>query len=390
MKQRSHLDINAMLIASKYFQKRDDYLNLIQTSSLFKELLDYYHFNPISVLDKQLFKNMETQHIYTPKDEFLSGMIKYVVWYEVTYGTSIKENTNNVEYKNICFQESDYKILKSLFQRTLHLLKKYSFNGWTSLKEVVIESPYINIDDEAFSCCNSLQSITFKHCPISIGSQCFNECRKIEKFIVQNCNEVTCMVPYFISLLLSKQGITCSNIEFTETDVGFWLLAHPEDCAQPNGYKSIKKIHFPTGITSLQTQCFFSCDDLIDVIIPSTVKIINGIRCTSLAFSGTDVPLWIEDHQSDTNENDELIRIELPENTTSLGLGCFGECPELEEVILPEGLESIGYFCFCGCAKLSKINIPTTLKSFGPSCFYLCDLLKDKIDVPKHCWVYYS
>ena len=75
-KEKWEITVDVMMIIGKYFEKGTDYTNIMKISKKWKELVLMYHFNPIG--EYSLFKNMESQYIYSENDEKREGMHQYV------------------------------------------------------------------------------------------------------------------------------------------------------------------------------------------------------------------------------------------------------------------------------------------------------------------------
>lgn len=58
-----------------------------------------------------------------------------------------------------------------------------------------------------------------------------------------------------------------------------------------------------------------------------------------------------------------LIRIDIPENVTTIGEYAFYDCEKLTSVDIPDGLVSIGMGAFRACEELTSINLPNNLIS---------------------------
>ena len=78
--RKSELTLDFMMIVGKYFESNNDFINVMKTNTIYNELAEMYHFNPIS--DPSLFENMETQHFYNSWDfdEMIPEMYQYVNW----------------------------------------------------------------------------------------------------------------------------------------------------------------------------------------------------------------------------------------------------------------------------------------------------------------------
>lgn len=94
------LTIDLIMIVGKYFQTAQDYINLMKVRRCYKILVEMYRYNPIS--DATLFKNIQTQHIYTEEDDNnrIDGMFRYVIHREVDQFTFFNRKDNEV-YKNV-------------------------------------------------------------------------------------------------------------------------------------------------------------------------------------------------------------------------------------------------------------------------------------------------
>ncbi len=57
---------------------------------------------------------------------------------------------------------------------------------------------------------------------------------------------------------------------------------------------------------------------------------------------------------------------------TSIGIGAFGDCANLEKIVIPEGVTSISSGAFWGCSKLKTVILPSTLTNLGSGAFEGC------------------
>ena len=66
IKSKWEITIDVMMIIGKYFKSNNDYINIMKVNKKYHDLVEMYHFNPIS--DYELFINMETQYLYYEND----------------------------------------------------------------------------------------------------------------------------------------------------------------------------------------------------------------------------------------------------------------------------------------------------------------------------------
>lgn len=183
-------------------------------------------------------------------------------------------------------------------------------------------------------------------------------------------------------------------------------------------------------ITGLEYDSFYSVDEMEKVVIPPSVKKINGnpfFWCSNLkeivvdprneSYVVKDGFLYSKDMKSvisspcgniDTliytipegvetiekgafagyvlfdlvlpstlqaigesafNSNSALRTIIIPDNVKEIGDSAFARCYALTRCILPKEIESIGTLTFFSCAALKEIQIPQSVKTLGNGCF---------------------
>lgn len=116
----------------------------------------------------------------------------------------------------------------------------------------------------------------------------------------------------------------------------------------------------PEGLRTVSYGAFYHCDQLTDVVIPSTVTNVEAY-----AFEHTP---WLEHWRSSPETGDYLIvgdgvlisykgsdaAIVIPENVKYIASGVFRDHHELTSVTFPAGLISIGSYAFAGCDNLTE------------------------------------
>ena len=101
---------------------------------------------------------------------------------------------------------------------------------------------------------------------------------------------------------------------------------------------------------------------------------ISGSDTISDAFNAEQIP-WYPYHE-------EIEKVIVGENITSIGMYTFFNMTHLKNVSLPSTLTSIKTFAFTFCGKLENITLPQNLQSIGDYAFGGCWNLKS-IEIPK-------
>ncbi len=100
----------------------------------------------------------------------------------------------------------------------------------------------------------------------------------------------------------------------------------------------------------------------------------------TITFSGTGVL------QSDewNDYSDSIKKATVEEGVTSIFMGTFYNCKNLESVTLPNSLTSIGGLAFGNCTSLKSISIPNSVTLIESYAFYGCTSL-ESILLPRNC-----
>ena len=100
-----------------------------------------------------------------------------------------------------------------------------------------------------------------------------------------------------------------------------------------------------------------------EVVIPSTLTYSDvSYSVTSI---GEDAFGW---------SCEQLTDVIIPSSVTTIGAGAFFGCSSLHNINLPEGLTAIEETTFYGCSSLKKLTIPSTVTRLGTQAFCGCPI----------------
>ena len=99
-------------------------------------------------------------------------------------------------------------------------------------------------------------------------------------------------------------------------------------------------------------------DDIKKIIIPNNVTSIKG-----WSFFGCN----------------ELTSVTIPNSVTSIKSSAFRYCIRLTSVTIPNSVTRIWWYAFCNCSGLTNMTIPDRVTSIGEYAFYDCNNLKSLI-----------
>ncbi len=139
----------------------------------------------------------------------------------------------------------------------------------------------------------------------------------------------------------------------------------------------VTKVIVGEGITRLADYAFAYCQNLVEVVLPSTLETTgkysfsNDTALTTIDFGGTREisdyafsPCWA------------LGEVHIPGTVKTIGDHAFEGCVRLTSVTLNEGIESIGERAFYS-ARLTEIDIPGSVRTIDDYAFAWCVRLQN-------------
>lgn len=121
---------------------------------------------------------------------------------------------------------------------------------------------------------------------------------------------------------------------------------------------NLKSVVIEDGVEVIDNQAFWDCDNINNLVLPSTLKSI-----------GSDAFTWIK-----------VKNLEFPEGMLSIGSGAFRNCNNLQKVVLPSTLTSLGDGLFRACNSLSSVvSRITTPFDINPGTFAVSENWIDSI-----------
>ncbi len=210
---------------------------------------------------------------------------------------------------------------------------EYAFDG-VSLYDLHIPKSVTSAEQWAFSGCNNLKSITVdKDNPAytsPVGSNVL--LTKDGKTLIKGCP--SSIIP---------QGITKIGEE------AFSRVNFTNSC-----------FYLPEGLKEIGHMAFYSCTNLYQVIVPSSVE-------------------YISEHAF-ANCQDLNIAF-LKGGGKILGPYAFAACKRLGIIRLPEGMTTIEHGAFYGCTNLYGIGLPSSLQEVGRNAFKDCPCEKEVLQL---------
>ena len=266
-----------------------------------------------------------------------------------------------------------------------------AFYGCSSLTSITIPNSVTSIGSEAFYGCSSLTSVTIPNSVTSIGDAAFYYCSSLTSITIPN--SVTSIGDYaFYECSLSSITCEATTPPTLGTEVFSDILAVyiPENTLSAYQTAWGNEFVFVNNETTL-TLHVATPGTLADLIFDAGTRpalvakltltgTLNDADFTCMRETMTslvDVDLSGITNTSGVNFGDKenLVRIILPTNLTSIENSAFNGCSSLTSITIPNNVTSIGDWAFAWCTSLSSITIPNSVTSIGDLAFHICESL---------------
>ena len=275
------------------------------------------------------------------------------------------------------------------------------------------------IDDEAFSGCGWMKTVTIPAGVTRIGNNAFSGCINLDDVYYGGTQEQWGQ----ITIGTGNDALTQATLHCTDShpvvDSGIWgVLTWKLDdqgtlTISGNGemddftddseeawrkYKTnICSVVIDKGVTSIGYYAFYNCSSMTSVTIPDSVTSIryrafdgcSGLTSVTIPDSVTYIDIdafWgcsgltsVTIPGSVTSIRDSafygcsgLTSVIIPDSLSSIDYGTFWHCSGLTSVTIPNSVKRIGDLAFCGCSGLTSVTIPNSVTSIGDSAFDDC------------------
>eukprot|EP00980_Cylindrotheca_fusiformis_P014314 scaffold3821_cov127-Cylindrotheca_fusiformis.AAC.4 len=215
-------------------------------------------------------------------------------------------------------------------------------NANSNLEEGTIVFPNkakLQIEEDAFACCNSLRNVIVCSVSTSFGKSVFNACDSL--FLVDLPDGLQSIYP---CLFYCCRSLTTVKIPSSVILIGQYAFS---------GCHGLTSVDLPHGLLHIGERSFEGCYSIETVHIPSTVSTIQ--RC---AFYGCG-----------------LKNIKLPPNLMRIEKNMLRGCYRLDYIDLPSTITFIGEHAFYRCESLTHVRIPPSVETIVPNTFVGCSSL---------------
>lgn len=144
-------------------------------------------------------------------------------------------------------------------------------------------------------------------------------------------------------------------------------------------------VYIPDGVTEIQFSAFTDCEDITNVSMPDTLKVIGEkafMNCTKLREVA--IPDAVEHIQKSAfTKCKSLKNVKLPKQLKLIDNYAFNDCDLQGELVIPEGVIIIGDQTFSLNTNLTSLKLNSNLTQIKNLAFYGCSSLSGELVIPE-------
>ena len=260
-------------------------------------------------------------------------------------------------------------------------ISAYAFAGRLGITDLTIPDGITSIGEYAFKNCVNIQSITLAQSVTDVATTAFYGC---------NATLLTGDASAISTIAKNHSKNTTYSVVLTGTSVPTDSF---KNCA------NLISVTIPDSVTSIGDSAFYGCYRLVEVYNKSTLSITAGSSSNGyVAYYAKNVYTTEGGSKLTTDENgyviytdgDEKIlvaytgtktELTLPADITQINTYAFYACSGLTSITIPNSVTSIDSRAFEDCSGLTSITISNSVTSIGSSAFHGCSSL-ESITIP--------
>ena len=321
------------------------------------------------------------------------------------YGSGVTNVTLPNQVSNLgesCFAE-DKNLQTVSVGSGCQVLPKNLFSGCSSLKDVLLVSGLLKIDDAAFANCVAMESISIPATVVQVGNlEWYKENKNCSELPFYNCTSLKIVrledsvnpialsshnyyggSSYSGSILYNKgQFASCPleevylgrNIIYLE-DITYRFESYPHAYGYSAFYNQPKlaKITISPSVTKIAPYLFYKNAAITLTDLPKVKEIERSAfeECSKLTTLNLGQALeTVGDcaFQNCTN----VTKLTFPDATTAIGSSAFARCSSVTEITVGQGLKSVGDYSFFDCGSFTALVLPDKFTTMGGSAFEGC------------------
>ena len=262
---------------------------------------------------------------------------------------------------------------------------------WDKIDSLIVHGPINEADFTTMWKCSfegKLTVLNLEHAQIENNKIPTRALFKVDRQVIDDPRAYQGVVYLPIRHLILPEGIqeigdfAFSRMRLEQVNLPKSLRKLGRSCFSSCHWLSTDPLIIPDGITSIPPQCFINCQCFKKLVLPSTLKTIEGAAFYNTRVEEANFPEELEYIKGLAFEGSDLKKAILPSTLKDLSEFTFSMCPKLQEIKIPEGVTKIPLGFASWCHLLEEVNIPKSVTVIEVDAFG-SDVKLKPIDLPE-------
>ena len=262
---------------------------------------------------------------------------------------------------------------------------------WDKIDSLIVHGPINEADFTTMWKCSfegKLTVLNLEHAQIGNNKIPTRALFKVDRQVIDDPRAYQGVVYLPIRHLILPEGIqeigdfAFSRMRLEQVNLPKSLRKLGRSCFSSCHWLSTDPLIIPEGITSIPPQCFINCQCFKKLVLPSTLKTIEGAAFYNTRVEEANFPEGLEYIKGLAFEGSDLKKAILPSTLKDLSEFTFSMCPKLQEIKIPEGVTKIPLGFASWCHLLEEVNIPKSVTVIEVDAFG-SDVKLKPIDLPE-------
>ena len=262
---------------------------------------------------------------------------------------------------------------------------------WDKIDSLIVHGPINEADFTTMWKCSfegKLTVLNLEHAQVENNKIPTRALFKVDRQVIDDPRAYQGVVYLPIRHLILPEGIqeigdfAFSRMRLEQVNLPKSLRKLGRSCFSSCHWLSTDPLIIPDGITSIPPQCFINCQCFKKLVLPSTLKTIEGAAFYNTRVEEANFPEGLEYIKGLAFEGSDLKKAILPSTLKDLSEFTFSMCPKLQEIKIPEGVTKIPLGFAFWCHLLEEVNIPKSVTVIEVDAFG-SDVKLKPIDLPE-------
>lgn len=287
---------------------------------------------------------------------------------------------------------------------------KASFYSCVALEKIQLPKSLENIGEGVFAFCSKLRLVDLPSGITIIPDHAFEYCEGLESFCSKTVKEIKrdaflcCRTLKNFSIpqnvIIGNNAFQgCSYMEKNrvsgegEANMAMFKMKPIEgDTCAISGFEGEGDVVVPSEmqnngksykVVKIANYAFSKQKKIKKVSLPDTIESIGGYAFTESSLTEIEIPSSVKEiGEYAFDDCKDLTKVEIPDGISKLSRHVFSKCVSLESIKIPDGIKVIPSSAFAGCRSLKHIDLPHDLESIEDGAFGCCSSLSN-VDVTR-------